>query len=102
MKPAQERLGKVLDELLPKMKPPQHTVYVNATGEALAPGTDPKVIVDLLKRQLTSPVLWEKSVRAMIGTGVKEFYELGPMKQLKAMMRRIDAKVWKTTTNIDV
>jgi len=102
MQPAADKLGKKLDEIRPRMNPNRVTVYANATGEPLAPGTSPDVIVGLLKKQLTSAVLWEKSVKAMIGDGIKEFYEVGPMKQLKAMMKRIDGNMWKTTTNIDV
>lgn len=102
MAPAKERLGKALDEMLPRMSPPRHTVYMNATAAPVKPGTNPKEIVELLKKQLTSPVLWEPSVRAMIKAGVTEFYEVGPMKQIKAMMKRIDAKVWGNTANVEV
>jgi len=102
MKPAQDKLGEVLDSMLPDLKPPKHTVYMNSTAEAVRPGTDPKEIVRLLKAQLTSRVLWETSVRAMIKEGVSEFYEVGPMKQIKAMMKRIDAKVWGSTQTVEV
>jgi len=99
---AEERVGKALDEMLPRMSPPRHTVYMNMTAAPLRPGTNPKEVIQLLKKQLTNPVLWELSVRAMIKEGVREFYEVGPMKQLKAMMKRIDAKVWSNTVNIEV
>merc|ERR1712190_595511 len=102
MKPAQDTLGAELDKMLPSMKPPRCTVYMNATAAPVKPGTNPKEIVELLKKQLTSPVLWEPSVRAMIKDGVSEFYEVGPMKQIKAMMKRIDSKIWGSTLNIDV
>eukprot|EP00416_Gambierdiscus_australes_P037413 CAMPEP_0171100470 /NCGR_PEP_ID=MMETSP0766_2-20121228/52977_1 /TAXON_ID=439317 /ORGANISM="Gambierdiscus australes, Strain CAWD 149" /LENGTH=539 /DNA_ID=CAMNT_0011560309 /DNA_START=61 /DNA_END=1680 /DNA_ORIENTATION=+ len=102
MQPAQEKLGKALDEMLPKMKPPTKTVFMNTTAAPVKPGTNPKEIVELLKKQMTSPVLWEPCVRAMIREGVSEFYEVGPMKQLKAMMKRIDSKVWGNTQNIEV
>merc|ERR1712083_511728 len=102
MQPAAETLGKALDELLPSMKPPRCHVYMNATGKPVPPGTHPKEIVELLKKQLTNPVLWEPSVREMIKDGVNEFYEVGPMKQIKAMMKRIDSKVWAKATNIEV
>jgi len=102
MAPAKEKLGKALDEMLPRMQPPKCFVYMNTTAQAMAPGTDPKLIVALLKDQVTSPVLWEPSVKAMIKSGVTEYYEVGPMKQLKAMMKRIDNKVWQTTSNVEV
>jgi [acyl-carrier-protein] S-malonyltransferase len=102
MAPAAEALGKKLEELLPKMNPPTKTVYMNATAEPIKPGTNPKEIVALMKKQLTNPVLWEPSIHAIIKSGVETFYEVGPMKQLKAMMKRINTKVWQTTTNIEV
>jgi len=102
MKPAAEKLGKELDAMLPNMKPPTCTVYMNATAAPMKPGSNPKEIVELLKKQLTSPVMWEPSVRAMIKDGVSEFYEVGPMKQIKAMMKRIDSKIWGSTMNVDV
>jgi len=34
--------------------------------------------------------------------GPARFYECGPMKQLKAMMKRINMDMWKNTTNIHV
>merc|ERR1712217_79736 len=102
MRPAAEELGRKLDEMLPSMKPPRCTIYMNATGKPLKAGTNPSVIVDNLKKQLTSPVLWEPSVKAMIKEGISEFYEVGPMKQIKAMMKRIDGKMWQSTTNVEV
>merc|ERR1712039_121553 len=102
MAPAASKLAAKLDELLPKMKPPTKTIYMNVDAQAYKPGTPPKDIVANLKKQLTSPVLWETSCKNMIKAGITEFYEVGPMKQLKAMMKRIDAKTWQTTYNVDV
>merc|ERR1712176_1581709 len=102
MAPAREKLAKALDEALPRMMPPKCTVFMNTTAEALAPGTDPKTIVQLLKIQLTSPVLWESSVRAMVSAGIQEFYEVGPKNQLKAMMKRIDSSAFGKTTSLEV
>jgi len=102
MQPAQDKLSAALEETLPNMKPPMHTVWMNANAQPMRPGSDPKEIVALLKRQLTNPVLWESSVKAVLKEGVTEFYEVGPMKQIKAMMKRIDPAAWKSTTNIEV
>jgi [acyl-carrier-protein] S-malonyltransferase len=102
MQPAQDKLAQALDEILPNMKSPLHTVWMNASAQPMRPGCDPKDIVALLKRQLTNPVLWEPSMVKVMGEGVTEFYEVGPMKQIKAMMKRIDAKAWKQTTNVEV
>eukprot|EP00927_Polykrikos_kofoidii_P010008 TRINITY_DN1421_c0_g1_i3.p1 TRINITY_DN1421_c0_g1~~TRINITY_DN1421_c0_g1_i3.p1 ORF type:complete len:553 (+),score=119.39 TRINITY_DN1421_c0_g1_i3:83-1741(+) len=102
MAPAEKRLCDALDEVLPRMKPPTHTIYMNVTAAPLAPGCDPRSIVELLKRQLTSPVRWEATIRNMLAGEITEFYEVGPNKQLKAMMKRIDQKAWSKTANVDV
>jgi [acyl-carrier-protein] S-malonyltransferase len=43
-----------------------------------------------VKAQLTSPVRWTESVRAMTAMGVKVFVELGPKDVLAALIKRID------------
>eukprot|EP00490_Sorites_sp_Unknown_P000679 CAMPEP_0114653264 /NCGR_PEP_ID=MMETSP0191-20121206/9635_1 /TAXON_ID=126664 /ORGANISM="Sorites sp." /LENGTH=546 /DNA_ID=CAMNT_0001868235 /DNA_START=47 /DNA_END=1688 /DNA_ORIENTATION=+ len=102
MEPAKAKLGQALDEMMGRMQPLKHSVYMNTTGEALKPGTEPKVVVDLLKKQLTSPVLWEPSMQKMIQSGITDFYECGPNKQIKAMMKRINPKAWGATNNVEV
>lgn len=102
MQPAQTKLNEALDKVVPRMTAPKITIYQNATAEPVEAGGSVATIVENLKKQLTSPVLWEPSVQKMIKSGITEYYECGPMKQLKAMMKRIDQKVWKTTYNIDV
>mmetsp|Transcript_2579 Transcript_2579/g.5219 ORF Transcript_2579/g.5219 Transcript_2579/m.5219 type:complete len:494 (+) Transcript_2579:2-1483(+) len=102
MQPAQQKLKEALDNVFPKMKPPRCDIYMNVTGQPLKAGSDPQVIVDLLSKQLVSPVLWSPSVEQMIKDGVTEFFECGPQKQLRAMMKRIDQKVWTRTTNVEV
>lgn len=51
---------------------------------------DPATIRDGLSRQLTGPVLWTQSIRAMIQGGATEFTELGPGKVLQGLLRKID------------
>ena len=50
----------------------------------------------------TSPVLWEACVKSMSADGVAAFYETGPQKQLKSMMRRMNMDLFKKTQNIQV
>jgi [acyl-carrier-protein] S-malonyltransferase len=102
MKPAQVKLENALNDVFPNMCPPRCAVYMNVTGEPIPAGTNPKVILDLLSRQLVSSVMWEPTIKSMIKDGVTEFYECGPMKQLKAMMKRIDQKVWTKTEGMEV
>jgi [acyl-carrier-protein] S-malonyltransferase len=61
-------------------------VYANVTA---APVTRAADIRDLLHRQLTSPVRWEESIRAMAADGATTFYEFGPGKVLQGLVRRI-------------
>merc|ERR1719277_1811335 len=102
MKPAEDQLAKAIDEALPKMKPPRCCIYFNLTGKKVSPGTDPKEFVDLMKKQLTSEVLWEQTIKQMIMDQVKDFYECGPHKQIKSMIKRIDQDAFKRTENVSV
>merc|ERR1712066_418488 len=102
MAPAAERLAAAIDEALPKMKPPRCCIYFNLTGKKVTPGTNPKEFVDLMKKQLTGEVLWEQTVKQMIMDQVKDFYETGPLKQIKSMIKRIDQDAFKRTENISV
>merc|ERR1712061_441147 len=102
MKPAQDELSAAIDAALPKMKPLRCCIYFNMTGKKVSPGTDPKEFVDLMKAQLTNEVLWEPTIKQMIMDQVKDFYEVGPLKQLKPMIKRIDQDAFKRTENISV
>ncbi len=50
-------------------------------------------IKELLVKQVSSPVLWEDSVRKMIDDGVNIFIEVGPGKALSSFIKRISRKV---------
>jgi len=100
MAPAQEELSMALDQIADKMQPPRCAVYFNSTGKKVKAGADPATFIELMKLQLTSMVLWEPSIKAMILDGVQEFFEVGPLKQIKAMMKRIDQEAFKKTENV--
>ncbi|CAJ1341995.1 unnamed protein product [Effrenium voratum] len=102
MRPAQHTLDDALKGLEPRMKPPICDVYMNVTGKKISAGTSPKEILPLLAQQLCSPVLWESCIRSMIADGIEEFIEVGPNKQLTAMMKRIDQNAWGRMTNVDI
>jgi [acyl-carrier-protein] S-malonyltransferase len=101
MEPARVKLEKALKDLLPKLKPPRCDIYLNATGSVFRAGSNPKDLIPLLCDQMVSPVKWDTSVKAMIASGMTEFHECGPMKQLKAMMKRIDQGMWANTLNVE-
>jgi [acyl-carrier-protein] S-malonyltransferase len=48
-------------------------------------------IEENLVYQMYSPVKWEESMRFILSQGVTKFFEFGPGKVLKGLMRRIDA-----------
>ncbi|CAJ1328225.1 unnamed protein product [Effrenium voratum] len=103
--PVREELEQAIDAAFPKMKPPRCAVYFNITGKKVPAGSKPAEFVDYMKRQMTSEVLWEQTVRHMVFDGVrrqvvewslgrghwlvKDFFEVGPHKQLKAMIKRL-------------
>ena len=88
MRPADVALAEVLKNV--KMNSPRIPVYSNVDA---AVHTDPEDIRALLVRQVLSPVLWEKSIRQMMAEGYDEFYEVGPGRVLRGLMKRIDRKV---------
>lgn len=58
-----------------------------------APHTDPEEIRAILVRQVTQPVRWEDCVRWLVSQGADAFYEVGPGKVLKGLLKRIDRKL---------
>jgi len=103
MQPAEFALKKHLFEMLKedKLRTPKITVYSSASGERWLPGTPAMTIADGIVRGLTSVNEWEDSCRAMIDDGVEYLWEIGPMKQLKGMMRHIDYTQWKNMKSVD-
>lgn len=87
MEPAVAELAEVLASV--EISSPRIPVVSNVDA---AVHTDPDEIRSLLVEQVQNPVLWERSVRFLLGEGVEQFYEVGPGKVLKGLMRRIDRK----------
>jgi [acyl-carrier-protein] S-malonyltransferase len=69
---------------------PAFPVISNVTAEPVENGTDAR---ELLVRQLTSPVRWVASERAMLDRGTQEFWELGAGSVLAGLMKRVDRDV---------
>lgn len=87
MQPAVERLAAALQDV-PLRKP---RIPVVSNVDAL-PHDDPAEIRDCLIRQVCSPVLWEDTMRSMLDQGFDDFYEIGPGRVLRGLLRRIDRK----------
>jgi [acyl-carrier-protein] S-malonyltransferase len=85
MEPAEERLREAMEQIA--FSDPSVPVYANVNAQ---PVTDAAAAKDALLRQVSRPVLWEESVRAMIADGVSLFVEVGPGRVLSGLLVRID------------
>ena len=88
MQPAVERLTSALGTA--QLQPPRIPVLSNVDAES---HSDPAVIRELLVQQVVSPVRWEASMRSLLAQGVDAFYEVGPGRVLRGLLKRIDRKV---------
>jgi [acyl-carrier-protein] S-malonyltransferase len=88
MEPAVARLAAALADVT--IRKPAISVVSNVDAR---PHDDPEEIRELLVRQVVSPVLWEESMRYLIGAGYGQFYEVGPGRVLRGLLKRIDRKV---------
>jgi [acyl-carrier-protein] S-malonyltransferase len=66
---------------------PRFAVVSNVTA---APVTDAALARRLLVEQLTAPVRWTASMRALLDAGVQRVYELGSGNVLTGLLRRIE------------
>lgn len=94
MKPADTRLAEALGAT--DISSPEIPVVSNVDA---CTHTDPQEIRELLVQQVVSPVLWENSIRKMIDGGIDEFYEIGPGKVLRGLLKRINRKLQCSTVN---
>jgi [acyl-carrier-protein] S-malonyltransferase len=94
MESACERLATVLETV--EVRPPRIPVVSNVDAVA---HSDAGEIREILVRQVVRPVLWEDSMRALLNAGVDRFFEIGPGKVLKGLLKRIDRKANCETVN---
>ncbi len=85
---AVERFGRALEQAA--VGEAEIPVYSNVTA---APVQSANEIRNLLLDQLTRPVLWEKSIRAMAADGAVRMVEIGPGKVLQGLTARIDRAI---------
>ena len=88
MQPAVEQLAEALKDV--PLQVPRIPVISNVDAK---PHSDPEDIRACLIRQVCSPVLWEDTMRSMLDQGFDEFYEIGPGRVLRGLLRRIDRKL---------
>jgi len=72
------------------MQRPRIPVVSNVDAQ---PHDDPEEIRDLLVRQVVSAVRWEDSMRYMLDFGIGRFYEVGPGRVLRGLLKRINRKI---------
>lgn len=88
MEPAREELAKAIEGTT--FAAPRCPIYQNVTASAV---TDPAEIKKNLIAQLTAPVRWTESVRAMVADGATNFVELGPGSVLQGLVKKIAPEV---------
>lgn len=85
---AGEKLFGVLKEV--EVHTPVIPYVANVTAEYV---TDSQDVKTLLKKQVSSSVRWEQSIRKMLEDGVDTFIEIGPGRTLTGFMKKIDRNV---------
>lgn len=85
MEPARARLEAAIAAT--EFRKARFPVIGNVDG---TPSTDPQVLRKNLVRQLTSPVLFEASLRRAIADGATKFVELSPGRVLCGLLKKID------------
>jgi len=85
MAPAAEQLAAALRAT--PIERPWTPVMHNATAQL---ASEPEVIRAALLQQLTSPVRWVESIRAMLDQGVTQIVEVGPRSVVAGLIKRID------------
>jgi len=85
MKEASEEFRKELEKV--NFSNPEIGIVTNVTADY---EKTPDEIKENLVKQFSSSVLWEASIRKIVSQGVDVFFEIGPGKVLKGLLRRID------------
>jgi len=88
MQPAADRLGR--DLAAARFHDLSVPLVANVTAQALRSGDAAR---EALRRQVTAPVLWEQSVRALRAMGVTRALEVGPGRVLMGLMKRIEPDI---------
>ncbi|MBE6201151.1 MAG: ACP S-malonyltransferase [Rikenellaceae bacterium] len=86
MESARVKLAEAIEQT--EFHTPRCPIYQNVDAK---PHTSPEEIKANLVAQLTSPVRWTQSVKAMLADGAEEFVELGPGAVLQGLIAKIRA-----------
>ena len=96
MAPAQEQLAAAIKDT--HFATPICPVYQNVSARAVL---DPKLIQENLVTQLTAPVKWTQSIKAMVADGAHHFVEVGPGNVLQGLVKNIEPAVTTAKGSID-
>ncbi|WP_028595619.1 ACP S-malonyltransferase [Paenibacillus assamensis] len=94
MQPAADQLSDAFDQV--SLQNTQIPIVSNVSAQA---EQEAGRIRQLLVEQVCSPVLWEDSIRYMIGQGVDTFIELGSGTVLAGLIKKIDRSVKVVSIN---
>lgn len=94
MEPARLELEEAINQT--PFQVPICPVYQNVTASAIV---DPSEIKRNLVAQLTAPVRWTQSVRAMAEDGASHFVEVGPGKVLQGLVKKIAPEAQAESVN---
>jgi [acyl-carrier-protein] S-malonyltransferase len=87
MNSAVARLNEALDQA--RIERPTIPVIFNVDAQV---HTEPDDIRQLLLKQVVSPVRWEDSMRSLLAQGYDQFYEVGPGRVLRGLLKRIERR----------
>ncbi len=87
MQPAVDKLAEALDATT--IQTPRIPVISNVDAK---PHTDPVEIRQILMKQILQPVQWEPSMKFLLEAGFDQFFEIGPGRVLRGLLKRIDRK----------
>ncbi len=88
MEPAVDKLRSALTSI--QLQDTSIPVVSNVDAK---PHQDAEEMREILVRQVVQPVRWEESMRWMQEQDVTQFYEIGPGKVLRGLLRRIDRQL---------
>ena len=87
MQPAVEKLAEALSAVT--VQTPKIPIISNVDAKL---HTDPNEIRQILLKQILQPVQWEASMKALLEDGYDQFFEIGPGRVLRGLLRRVDRK----------
>lgn len=96
---AAEKLSSRLKEIA--LSAPGAAFVANVSAQYLS---SPEQIRESLSAQVKCSTRWENSIRLLMGDGIRTYFEIGPGKVLRGLLRRIDPelKVYNIETAEDI